>query len=345
MRKVIGWDIGGAHVKAALLDVHGDLLQVQQVACPLWQGLDQLDDAICSILKDFSVASEQVNHALTMTGELVDLFANREEGVLKIAQYVAQRLVGGVQFYSIHPQTSEVQFVTLAQVPQCAQTIASANWHASAVLVAQTMPSALLIDIGSTTTDIIPFEQGRLLNQAFTDAARMQQDTLVYTGVVRTPVMALAQKLMLDGVQTNVAAEYFATMADVYRLTGELTAAIDMANTADGEAKTALASARRLARMVGHDVEDKPMAVWQTFAQACREKQCEQIWLAIQKHIKDGMTMIGAGAGHFLVETIAQKQHYPYTTLRSLLALEQPDVAVCLPAYAVAKLAHTKAVV
>ncbi len=344
MHKIVGWDIGGAHVKAVLLDESQNVIHVQQMACPLWLGLDQLKTVMLAILKSMEVESQQVHHAVTMTGELVDLFANRHEGVLAIAQFVSHLLGNEILFYAIDSKTNAPHLVTLNQVPERTKMIASANWHASACLIAQIMPSALLVDIGSTTTDIITIENGKIINQAMTDAERMQQDVLVYTGVVRTPVMAVAQKLPLGSTETNVAAEYFATMADVYRLTGELSEAVDMAETADGAPKTVLASARRLARMVGHDVEDKPLESWQQLAQACRVKQCHQIQSAINKQLTKNMTILGAGAGHFLVKAIAASLQHPYTTLNSILPHQQEHLGVCLPAYAVAVLADRKGI-
>jgi len=344
MHKIVGWDIGGAHVKAVLLDESQNAIHVQQMACSLWLGLGQLQIAMLAMLKSMQVESQQVRHAVTMTGELVDLFANRHEGVLTIAQFVSQLLGNQVLFYAIDSKINTPHFVTLNQVPEHAKMIASANWHASASLTAQIFPSALLVDIGSTTTDIIAIENGKVINQALTDAERMQQDTLVYTGVVRTPVMAVAQKLLLGATETNVAAEYFATMADVYRLTGELAEAVDMAETADGGPKTVLASARRLARMVGHDAEDKPLESWQQLAQACRVKQCHQIQSAINKQLRSNMTILGAGAGHFIVKAIAESLQHPYATLNSILPHQQEHLGVCLPAYAVAVLADKKGI-
>lgn len=344
MHKIVGWDVGGAHVKAVLLDENQNVIHVQQMACSLWLGLDQLQIAMLAMLKCMEVESQQVHHAVTMTGELVDLFANRHEGVLAIAQFVSQLLGNEVLFYAIDSETNAPHFVTLNQVPEHTKMIASANWHASACLIAQLLPSALLVDIGSTTTDIIAIENGKVINQAMTDAERMQQDTLVYTGVVRTPVMAVAQKLPLGSAETNVAAEYFATMADVYRLTGELVEAVDMAETADGGPKTVLASARRLARMVGHDVEDKTLESWQQLAQACRVKQCHQIQSAINKQLINNMTILGAGAGHFIVKAIAESLQHPYATLNSIIPHQHEHLDVCLPAYAVAILASKKGI-
>lgn len=346
MRKQIGWDIGGAHLKAVLLNDVGQVESVTQVPCALWLGLDRLKSAMVKLLQDFRIKPTECGHAVTMTGELVDLFANRHEGVVKIAQLVTKVLGDKVQFYCMDETIAGSVFLTLPEVLKHTGLVASANWHASASLVARYMPDALLIDIGSTTTDIIAIENGRVVNRGLTDAERMQQDALVYTGVVRTPVMAVSQKLMLDGKETNVAAEYFATMADVYRLTAELSPAADMAETADGKDKTPQASAKRLARMVGYDVEDKTMGSWLQLAAACREKQISQIQLAAIKHMKDGMKIVGAGAGVFLVKAVAQALGHSTVMLTELLNSEVEDgLAVCLPAYAVAVLGSNKGAV
>ena len=339
---IIGWDIGGAHLKAVLLDSEGNLLKAQQIACPLWLGLDKLDTAISQVLNTFDMQADQASHAITMTGELVDLFANRHEGVMQIAQLATSRLGGAVGFYCVR-ESFEEAFLDNKAVPDHTSMIASANWHASARLLTKYLPNALLLDVGSTTTDIIAIRDGKVNHMAYTDAKRMQQDTLVYTGVVRTPVMAVAQKLLLNGVETNVAAEHFATMADVYRLTEELENEFDMVDSADGEPKTILGSARRLARMVGHDYENNSIAVWAQLAQDCRAKQLAQIKSAALKQLKDGMVIVGAGVGQFLVKALADDLSYPHVNFTSLLEANTADNGgVCLPAFAVAKLAFLK---
>jgi (4-(4-[2-(gamma-L-glutamylamino)ethyl]phenoxymethyl)furan-2-yl)methanamine synthase len=346
----IGWDIGGAHLKAVLLNAHGEVGQVLQLPCQLWKGLAQLEAAINNMLQAFKIAPAEANHAVTMTGELVDYFENRQQGVIEISSLVAKLLGKYTLFYA-----ANAGFVTLEDVSTNFASIASTNWHASASVLAMRVQDALLIDIGSTTTDIIAIEAGRVKNTGLSDASRMQADSLVYTGVVRTPVMALAQKLMFEGAVFNVAAEYFATMADVYRLTGDLLPEYDMSDTADGKGKSTLESARRLARMIGHDVENKPLEAWKNLANTCKTLQMQQIKAAILKHLKPNMTIIGAGAGCFLVQQLAlslPKQHaYEPISMRvaglpsnalvgghANLSLKH-DLELCFPAYAVAALA------
>jgi probable H4MPT-linked C1 transfer pathway protein len=240
-------------------------------------------------------------------------------------------------------------FVTLEQVSANTAYIASTNWHASARALAMHMQDALLIDIGSTTTDIIAIEAGKVVAYGLSDASRMQADTLVYTGVVRTPVMALAQKLAFEETEINVAAEYFATMADVYRLTDELPPEFDMAETADGKGKSALESARRLARMIGYDIEDRPLDAWINLAATCKNLQLRQIKTAVLKHLKSGVPIIGAGAGSFLVKQLALDLGHTYQPISISLPEHinlkiKHDLEVCFPAYAVALLAKRQLV-
>jgi (4-(4-[2-(gamma-L-glutamylamino)ethyl]phenoxymethyl)furan-2-yl)methanamine synthase len=274
----------------------------------------------------------------------------------EIAKTASGLLGENVLFYAANNDG----FVRHNDVYEFTSNIASANWLASAQCVALQAPNALFVDVGSTTTDIIAIDDGKVVCAGITDAYRMANDSLVYTGVVRTPVMALAQKIDFEGSKVNVAAEYFATMADVYRLTCELTT--DDAETADGKGKTQLESARRLARMIGHDVdtddfnkslENKEMAKWIKLAFSCRSMQIQQIKTAMQKHLKPNMTIIGAGAGSFLVKQITNDFGYKFEYASSLVSIRvtgqfdlsmQHQIEECFPAYAVAYLAQKKAI-
>jgi probable H4MPT-linked C1 transfer pathway protein len=346
-KPTVGWDIGGAHLKAVLLDDKGEIVQVLQLPCQLWRGLDQLETAMNSILQAFKIAPSDACHAVTMTGELVDLFPNRHTGVVEISNLTAKLLGKDTWFYAAQNNGSH-GFVPLERVSDVSSHIASTNWHASASALATHVQDALLIDIGSTTTDIIRIEAGKVKTGDLSDAARMADDSLVYTGIVRTPVMALAQKLPFEGAESNVAAEYFATMADVYRLSGELLPESDIAETADGKGKSALESARRLARMIGHDVEDKPIKTWKSLANSCKKLQMNQIKAAVLKHLKPEIPIFGAGAGRFLVKQLALDLGHTYQPISARLAgnanlMLKHDLEVCFPAFAVAYLAKSNA--
>jgi probable H4MPT-linked C1 transfer pathway protein len=335
---VIGWDIGGAHLKAVQINATGGLLAAKQLYCPLWRGLHELNQAIDQILSEFNADT----HFVTMTGELADIFQNRDVGVIQLANCVTQKLSGKVMFYA-----GKTGFVMPTGVDVQTANIASMNWLASVEFAAQHIPQALFLDIGSTTTDIAIIRDAVPQVLGFNDATRMKTDELVYTGVVRTPLMALAQKILFAGNMVNVAAEHFATTADVYTLTGDLPASANMAETADGMEKTIEASARRIARMIGWDAEDAPLAAWQNLACAFKDAQLHQIKQAVLRQLAlfdnpQELCLVGAGAGDFLVAELAAQLGFKYQSIASFINADNDQTkamaTVCLPAYAVASL-------
>ena len=230
-RAVIGWDIGGAHVKACLTR-RGLVHDAAQWPCPLWQGAEHLD-RVLALARERWPELADAHHAVTMTGEMVDRFAHREDGVRRIAEQLAAAL-DAPQFFAGDAGWCEAS-ATVALWPQ----IASANWLASARHTACALPgeSGLLVDIGSTTTDLIAFRGGAVPTTSRSDAQRLASGELVYQGVVRTPLCVLARRIGWRGEQLNVMNEFFATTADVYRLTGELNPAHDQQPSADHAAK------------------------------------------------------------------------------------------------------------
>ena len=299
-RAVIGWDIGGAHAKAALLR-RGQVVDAAQWPCPLWQGLDRLDAAFDSALARWPDL-RQHTHAVTMTGEMVDLFAHREDGVTRLAQWLAHRLpeprffAGAEAWLAAHEAGAHWQ------------QIASANWLATARHAALVCHAdeGLLIDIGSTTTDLIAFGHGAVQSTSRGDAQRLQSGELVYQGVVRTPLCALAQRIAWRGVHSNVMNEFFATSADVYRLTGELEAEHDQHAAADNAPKDAAHTCARLARMIGLDGRDAGTDEWLALARAWRARQCDELRTQVARvaaahGLGTASVVVGAGCGAFLV--------------------------------------------
>lgn len=337
----LGWDVGGAHLKAALVDTSGVALKVIQVACPLWRGLDQLERAISEVLAVLGSLPEQ--HAVTMTGELADIFPDRRSGVARIANAMQASLKGEVRFYA-----GRHGFVAGNEVSRHALDTASANWLVSAEYVASRFNEGLFIDFGSTTTDFVLLSGGKPRMRGYTDAERLQVEELVYTGMIRTPLMALAEKVPFGGEWCSTAAEYFATAADSYRLTGELAAEDDMSETADGAGKSREDSARRLARMIGRDLDDAPISAWIGLARAYQQKQLELLRNAALRHLSRNLVdaqapLIGAGAGGMVIRQLAVQLNRGFHDVAEIIPArseqEKKWAAICLPAYAVACLA------
>ncbi len=339
---IIGWDIGGAHVKAALLTQEGALNNLALQACPLWKGLDYLQRAVQAIERQF--ATQSCQHAITMTGELVDLFDNRVQGVEAIVGAMHALLPNS----SVMIYAGDQGFITPSMIDpaQCLK-IASANWLASAHFVAAQVSNAVFVDIGSTTTDILLIENHALNAVGYTDYQRLVSDELVYTGIVRTAVMAVAPQAVFKQQKMSLMAEFFATMADVYRVIGDLNDAHDLSDTADGGPKTQVASARRLSRMTGYDFDENDMALWRDFSKDIKTQQKTRIMQAITRQLarsrQQDISLVGAGIGRFLVKEIAQEMGHHYIDFDNLIETNKPQNALhssdCAPAVAVAKLA------
>jgi uncharacterized hydantoinase/oxoprolinase family protein len=126
---LIGWDVGGAHLKAAAVSSTGELLRVWSIPCPLWQGLDQLESAVSQIEAELALA--QCRHALTMTGEMCDLFTTRDAGVSGITHWFQRRLGGA----PLRVYAADAGLLVCDAVD--ARAVASMNWHATASAVAR----------------------------------------------------------------------------------------------------------------------------------------------------------------------------------------------------------------
>lgn len=336
---ITGLDIGGAHLKVAQVSPDGRILAAMQIPCALWQGLDRLEQA----LREATARLPPLRRvAATMTGELADLFPDRATGVARLTEFLAGALPGAeLRFWA-----GQQGFVDPPSVPGVAGSIASANWLASASLVSRHAEHALFVDLGSTTTDILVVADRAVLAQGMTDRDRLASGELVYTGLTRTPVMALAAEAPFAGRRVALMNELFATTADLYRVLGSLPEAADQHAAADNGAKTPVESARRLARMIGADLADGIMADWRRLADWLARCQRRRIEDAVALQLSRGVLsadapIVGAGCGRFLLEPMARDLDRPYRDLGDLLAAEPAAAAwaaTCAPAVAVALL-------
>ncbi|MDR4307815.1 S-layer protein [Chelatococcus sambhunathii] len=331
---ILGWDVGGAHLKLARLVGAGRLADARIVPCQLWRGLDELDAAIAA------TGAPAGRSAVTMTGELVDLFADRASGVAALVERLEKKLGPDTVFYA-----GAAGFIGAVEALARWREVASANWRATAEALASE-GDGVLVDVGSTTADIVPFAGGVVIAHGATDAGRMAAEELVYLGVARTPVMALAPRVPFAGGWIAPMAEHFATTADVFRLTGDLPDGADLHPAADGGDKTAEASARRLLRMVGADLTPETMAsgrrlaTW--LAEAALRRVADAASAVLSRADAPGdPTIYGAGVGRFLAAAVARRLSVMYRDVGDVFASDPALSAAsadCAPAVAVARL-------
>lgn len=263
-----GLDVGGAHLKVAV--THGQrVVHVVQIPCPLWQGMTHLDQALATARP---LVAQAQTIAITMTGELSDLFSDRREGVATLVGKLDEAYGARAQFWM-----GLRGFGAARDAVAHYADVASTNFLATATLVGRRHNDALLIDMGSTTTDVIAIRGGAPKAAGLTDAARLATGELVYTGLTRTAVMGIATSCAFQGVQQGLCREYLATMADVRRILGDLPDGVDQHATADGRGKSIPESTARLARMFGRDAADGSEDDWRSAAAAIAEAQLRSI--------------------------------------------------------------------
>ena len=322
MPEVLGLDIGGANLKAA--HTRGD---VRTVPFELWKRPWDLTAALRDLAEKLPPYDLL---AVTMTGELCDCFASKREGVDAILDSV-EALAGRVP---VGVWTTHGQFLPLKEARQEPLRVAAANWLALATLAGRFAPEGpgVLLDIGSTTTDIVELHKGRPVPSAWTDVERLRCGELVYTGVRRTPVCALLGPL--------VAAELFATTLDAYLLLDYLPEDPDSNQTADGKPATKAWAHIRLARMLGGDGETVPPEETRRLAQIVIDRQVELIAAGLAQVVgrmpdKPRLAVI-SGSGAFLGPLLLGTMALTPMALADQLG---PALSEAAGAYAVAVLA------
>jgi (4-(4-[2-(gamma-L-glutamylamino)ethyl]phenoxymethyl)furan-2-yl)methanamine synthase len=327
MKRVVGLDIGGANLKAA---VDGDA-RVRPFA--LWRNPGGLSRKLAALLRGLPAWDAL---AVTMTGELCDCYESRRQGVQAILDAVEAVAAGR----PILVWGTDGRFASVAETRENPLRAASANWLALATFAGRFAPKgpALLLDVGSTTTDLVPLRDGRPVPGGLTDADRLRLGELVYTGVRRTPVCTLVCALMGDAV----AAELFATTLDVYLVLGDLAEGRSR-DTADGRPATVALARARLARMLGGDAETCPEV--ETTALACRAASAQRALLRRAfREVADRLgrrlrKVVLAGSGEFLARKVLRPKPVPVGEVVSLAEWLGPGLSTAACAHAVATLA------
>lgn len=306
--RVHAFDIGGANIKAAsaLIDESGALSDLRAMSLPfaLWKSPCDLVSHLRSIQATLGNCEAM---AFTMTAELCDCFATRREGVVFILDEIT-RLAGdvAVRFWS-----TQQGFVDPAAARNDWIAIASANWHAQASALARQYPHglSLMLDVGSTTSDIVKLQNGEVKPIGLTDAQRLCSGELVYTGARRTPLMAVMNEWAEGSHVQPLMAERFATMADVHLLRGDLPEDENDCDTADEKPMIFQHAASRILRMIGSDLSIDLVETAKLWSDRFAAQQIKQISKAIALVMVDDSPdrVLVSGSGAFVAERVAKQ--------------------------------------
>lgn len=345
---VLGLDIGGANIKAADADGRTD-----SRAFAMWTECDRLADVLGQIPICRSTNADLI--ALTMTAELADCFATKADGV----QFVISAVVRAFPGIPVRVWLTSGEFAEADDARELPELAAAANWHALATWAGRAVPAgpALLIDIGSTTTDMIPLLDGRPLPEGHRDHERLLSGELLYSGIWRTPVCAVVRQVPLRGRLCPVAAEVFATMADVFLLGGLVQEDPGCADTANGRPLTRADSFNRLAHMVCCDSTELDQSELLSMAEYVMQAQMEQLTRAAEQVLQRLSVMTAesgdrsgtaeepvvllSGSGVFLARRLADALGAArFGGRMDLTQMFSHDVSESACAFAVARLAH-----
>ncbi|MBN8626848.1 MAG: H4MPT-linked C1 transfer pathway protein [Planctomycetes bacterium] len=333
-KSVLGLDVGGANLKAS--DGAGF---AHSVYFPLWRTPEKLSEALVELVAE---APPCGTWAVTMTGELADCFHNKQDGVATILYDVEVAAARQPSPPKIAVYLTDGSFVPLRQAYERYREAAASNWHATASLVARTKINlrGVLIDVGSTTCDIIPFAAGAPTTLGYTDTQRLAAGELVYTGVVRSPVCAVTPKFPWRGRQCPTAQELFATTYDAHLILGHLPEDLGDHNTADGRPATIELACLRLARSICADQEEFDAVDARVAAEAIHAAQVRLIaagWSQVVARERPEVVVV-AGQGEFLARAMLKHVGWsgPIESLAERFGAAASQVG---PAYALAILA------
>ncbi|CAG0964819.1 (4-(4-[2-(gamma-L-glutamylamino)ethyl]phenoxymethyl)furan-2-yl)methanamine synthase [Methanosarcinales archaeon] len=313
---ILGIDIGGANTKIASDD--GKIVELHYI--PLWKNT-RLPEALIEIagrLKPQKVG-------VVITGELADCFPDKEAGLSYIIDAVNSAFTNAFFLDNNGVLTQEK-----------IRSIAAANWMASSLFIGKEFEDCLFLDIGSTTTDIIPIKNGLPL-AGKTDFERLKNGELVYSGALRTNIAAILKSVTFGNIGSWISSELFAITADAYTVLGLIKPQNYTCDTPDGAGKTIPDAKRRLARVVCADLSEITDEEIFSIARQVMEAQVNDIKDALcEISKKHGIRRIVAcGLGEFLAKKTAIESGFEIILISERYGTE---ISKVFPAYAVAKL-------
>jgi probable H4MPT-linked C1 transfer pathway protein len=313
LANVLGLDIGGANIKAAYAQTLKGVIKdvkVKSEYFPIWKDPQKLIDVLCRLkLGAFGGKLDAVG--VTMTAELSDAYQTKREGVIHILGSVKEAF-HDVPIYVLN---TEADLVSPEDALHTPLSVSSANWAATGWLVSQYFENCTVVDIGSTSTSIIPVTAGIVSAQGKTDFDKLVCGELVYTGSLRTNLAAIVQSVPVKNGAATVSSELFALSGDIHLILGNISGEQYTSETADGRGRTRQEALARLARLVCADTEMLTEKELVTIAQYIYEKQIQQVTFGltqVYKRTKKSATtkvpVLVAGLGKdFLARKAAEK--------------------------------------
>lgn len=306
MFRILGLDIGGANIKLSLVEYEKRAIKAKNysVYFPIWKKRYELPRKLQQIYK-MKIKREVHAIGVTTTAELSDAYSTKREGI----EHILGSVERAFSLAPIYVLDVNGKLRGIAEAIEDPLQIGSANWVATAYVLSKKLPSCILIDIGSTTTDIIPIVNGSIKAKGKTDLDRLISGELVYTGALRSNVATIVRRIPIRGSLASISSEYFSNTGDVNLILGKIKKKDYTCETPDGRGKTVEEAMARLARVICADLEMLSHEEIRKIAGYIYE---EQVWLVanslsrVRKPYRQFPVVI-TGLGKFIARDAAQK--------------------------------------
>ncbi len=314
MVNILGFDVGGVNIKAAflkLIDSKEKLLKISSIYYPMWlNNPNEFPKILETIVKELCGDEHIDLIGITLTAEVSDAYYTKKEGVYHILNAfkrtfpnIPQEVIG-----------TNNTFLSIDLALENYLTVASANWVATALFIGKKFPNCILIDIGSTTTDIIPITNGFPSTSGKTDLERLLSGELIYTGSLRSTIPSIVHKVPIHGSLCPISFEKFALIADVHLILDHISEQQYTCDTADYRQKTKNDAFARLARIICADIDILSESELLNIAKYIYQNQLDQIREGIQQILSNRVELtlstpiVTTGLGHnFLGRKVAEQ--------------------------------------
>ncbi len=346
MTKILGLDIGGANTKYAFIDTEkedNEILTVGSDYFPFWKDNENYPQYLQELKNTIEEKHGTIEIVVFVTtAELVDCFHTKKEGITTICHYVSSvfsNLSNGPFIYS-----SKSEFIAMESSSEQWLEVSATNWIVSANYLGLKYPNVIMIDIGTTTTDIISINDGKVVVEGYSDLDRLISNELVYTGLLRTNIAAILNEVKLLGKIIPVSSELFATTGDAYLIQNIISIEEFTSETADGKSVSKENSLARIARVVCADTNQLSENEIKLIAKQAITKQIEMLSRALQNvqnryheryEMNPQIVLMGSGAQPIGISLLRANGIYDEILIDESLSKEE---SISFTAVAVAKL-------
>ena len=308
---LLGWDIGGANIKVCVFNSDKKIIQMHKKNLNIWNDFSDINfffNTVLNLYKDYDIKS-----FITITAESCDNFKDRNEGIISILSECDKNIVGKKYYY-----TNKNIYVDYKEAVNDTSKLFSTNWILTSNFLNASNKIDLIIDVGSTTTDII-FKNINIDNN-INDYKRLTNKTLLYAGVIRTPLPMLTDEVLYRSNYTSLVREVFATTGDIFNVLGDINFIDHNYVGSDNLQFTLENSLIRLSRVIGldYDQSDKKniIEIAYNIKKLFMKKIINNVNYIFDNKI-EGLVISSIGEGSFLVRDMCKMYKLNYTSIEN----------------------------